>query len=401
MILVFLVFSIVLLLYTYLGYPLGMRLVARSRHRTSEQLPSAFPTPSVSVIIPAYNEEGVIAGCLDALLLLEYPSDDIEFLVGSDGSTDRTDEIVRTYAASCSKIKFFPYTARRGKMLVLNDLIQEASGDVLLFVDADILLLPDALSFHIRHFLDPQIAGVAGSLRFVSSVTNSSLFPERLYQTFDEKLRNAESALGATVGVFGGNYSMRRSLWRALPSPLVHDDLFTVLVMLEAKKRIVFEPRAIAVEHYARTAKDEFKRKARFASRGLYTLSFFRALLSPLRGRTALMLWSHKILRWFTPYILLVVALTTFLEYLDTGSLFAMILLIVESSTIAAALIGMVLEKSGVSVRLFQQAWWFLLMSAAFALGIFRYVFRLDRQLWESSTRADIRNTSQHQVPAP
>jgi len=379
------------LLYAYILYPLFIFALASLRTRRS--LSDESFQPRVSIIISAYNEELHLEQCLDSLLIQNYPTEKIEILIGSDGSSDRTNTILANYAASHSSLKPHLFESRRGKMQVLNDLISEAQGEILLFVDADMTLSPDSLTNHVRHYIDKEVGGVAGIYRIVSDVPTGIFGSENDYQSYEMLLRKNESLIHSTVGLSGGNYSIRKELWKELPSDEIHDDLFSVYTLLESGKRILFEPSAISTERFVRSVREEFRRKARFASRGFATLKFFPELLSPQAGLVAVMIWSHKILRWISPFLLAIIFATTIVGTVRGYAAYFSILLVIELVGILIAMIGWVLNTMAISVPVVRQIFWFVAMNLAFMLGTMRYLFGKDEQHWVIATRAGSSST--------
>src|SRR6185312_4274634 len=209
-----------LLAYCYVLYPFLVKAVARS-------FPHPWATdsmlrPSISIILPVYNEEQVLERCVNALLTLDYPVNKLEIIMGSDGSNDATNDIIKRYAQRHSIIKPYIFPRQRGKMEVLNDLVTRATGEILFFVDADVMLSRNTLIRHAQHYASEEIGGVAGKLVIDGGPTDV-LESEQKYLALETSLREDESLLNSTVGLYGGNHSMRRSLWRVLPSK-VHDD---------------------------------------------------------------------------------------------------------------------------------------------------------------------------------
>jgi cellulose synthase/poly-beta-1,6-N-acetylglucosamine synthase-like glycosyltransferase len=375
-----------LLIYAYIFYPLLVAALAKLRPRVS--VPDESFTPRISVIISAYNEEKHLAACLDSLLAQDYPESSVEILVGSDGSIDATNSILSRYSDANPILKKFLFESRRGKMRVLNDLVSHAGGDILFFVDADMMLSPRSFRNHARHYGQPDTGGVAGIYRLVSDAPSGVFVAENDYHSYEMWLRNNESLVSSTVGLSGGNYSIRKESWRELPSDQIHDDLFSVFTLFSSGKRLLFEPKAISTENFIRRLSEEFRRKARFSSRGFETLRYFPHLISPRAGFQALMIWSHKILRWLSPVLLLVIFLSTSVAafyhlwgYIET-------LLIIELSLIGIAAIGGIFYLVKISLPVFRHLFWFSAMNVAFITGTFRYLFRLDKKHWLIAERS-------------
>ncbi len=388
----------IILLYTYFFYPLLIGALAKLRPRFSPTDESYIPR--ISIILSAYNEERQIEQCLDSLLCQSYPMENVEILIGSDGSSDNTNSILQKYSLDHRSVKPFFFEVRRGKIGVLNDLINQSTGDILFFVDADMTLSPYSLTKHVRHYVSQEVGGVAGIYRIIG-VPDSGVFEsENDYHSYEMWLRKNESLIHSTVGLSGGNYSLRKKLWRELPSDFIHDDLFSVFTLLQSGKRLLFEPLAISTEHFVRSIGEEFHRKARFASRGFETVKYFPKLLAPQAGMTAIMIWSHKILRWIAPFLFLTIFIATVAGSIHGYFLFFSILIVLELAGITAALIGFIFNAMNISMPVFRHAFWFVAMNLAFMVGAFRFIFRLDKEHWAIATRASLVNQIAHKEEA-
>ncbi|HYM20928.1 MAG TPA: glycosyltransferase [Candidatus Kapabacteria bacterium] len=374
--------------YCYLFYPLVIRLLAMWFPRPLSNDESYRPT--VSVILSVHNEEKVIERCIDSVLALDYPRDRLEIIIGSDGSTDRTNEILKSYQSLSPIFRLHLYSEQRGKITVLNDIISLSTGEILFFIDADIELAPNALAAQVSHYIDNTIGAVAGSYE-IGSADRSSLFAsEREYLTLEQQIRDSESRFYSTVGLAGCNYTVRRSLWQPLPDTLVHDDLYMVLSVLDKNHRVAFEQRSIATERFARTLREEFRRKSRFASRGYHTFAFFPKLILPRAGRTAFILWSHKLLRWSSPFFALTLVGLATLGFAVTSLLIYKVILICAAVISGFALIGFAAEMAGVSIPVLRQLSWLFVMNAAYVVGTIKYITRSDEEIWRSSSRGSV-----------
>ncbi|MEP7235610.1 MAG: glycosyltransferase, partial [Ignavibacteriota bacterium] len=370
----------------YLLYPLLIRQLARIFPMAS--LRDESFRPQVSIILAVYNEESVLLRCIDSLLRLDYPIDLIEIIIGSDGSSDRTNQILTELSVAHEIILPVYFPERRGKMSVINDLAELAKGDILFFADADITLSANALKAQIRHFADPMIGAVAGSYRIqVDSAAHGHASSEKYYASHEQNIRLNEALFCTTVGVFGGNYSIRHALWRPLPDGLVHDDTFVAYNIMDKGKRVYCEPESISTDTYNRTLKDEFRRKSRSASRGYHTLTFFPRLVGFAGGKNSFLLWSHKLLRWLSPFLML----TAFI--LSVAGLFIYaeeryFLLVLFFCTIATiTFLGWILEYLDIRVPIIRQSMWFVSMNIAYISGTIKFLTKSDESVWSQAGR--------------
>lgn len=287
--------------WVYFGYPLALRLGLLGRRKPFER---GGDWPLVSVIIAAHNEEPSIQAKIENVLASDYPRERIEILVGSDGSSDGTEDIVRQFAAEGVGLISFP--RQQGKSAMQNGLAAAASGEILVFTDADCLFSRDALGSIAGNFADASVGLVTARPRYENASETSVTENESLYLRYETWLRRQESERGILAMASGSLFAMRRSLWRPL-DPNLGDDFAFPLDVAEAGMRNVLEPRATVLTRLSQNQpRSMLRMKVRIISKDLRALLAHRALLNPARhGALAVSLWSHKLLRWLVPYALL------------------------------------------------------------------------------------------------
>jgi len=290
-----------LLLYTYVGYFLVVALLAcfiRRRHHSDDK-----HTPAVSLVISLHNEEKLIGQRIDNFEALDYPSGRCELLLGDDCSTDRTREIVRQRCAGNLRIRFFPFDTHQGKTAVINTLVPQANGTIIAFTDANTFYAPDSLRKMVRHFADPQIGSVSGRLILKSA---TGVNTDDGYWKYETLLKRLEGQLGIVLGANGGIYSLRKELFRPLKSDVIQiDDFIWPVSVYERGYRGVYEPAAIANEEASPDVEAEFRRKVRIGTGDYRALVECWRLLLPWQGWIAFAFWSHKVVRWLAPFLLL------------------------------------------------------------------------------------------------
>lgn len=287
--------SLTLLTYSYAGYPILLLCICRSTGiRASESEPVE---PSVSIVMPVFNEENVIAEKINNLLSLRYPNEKFEILIVSDASSDKTAEIVKSFRNE--GVRLLELEKRTGKAGALNLGLADADGEVVVFTDASILLEPDALAEIVKPFQDPRIGCVSGE----DHIDGGS--GEGFYGRYELFLRNMESRAGSIVGASGCFYAQRRDLASGF-KPGTAPDFHSVLETVEKGYRAITCRKARGYMGSVKSAKGEFRRKIRTLLRGITTLMVWKHLLNPGRyGLFAISLWSHKVLRWFGGVLLL------------------------------------------------------------------------------------------------
>ena len=289
-----------LLVYTYVLYPglLGLWRLRRSRSVVPSD-PDVWPTLSIS--LPAYNEEHQIAETLESLLSLDYPRDRIQILVVSDASADRTDDIVRAYGDRGVELLRLP--ERRGKGAAEAAAIPHLSGEIVVNTDASIRVVPDALKPLIRQFSDPEVGLASGRDISVAPGVENANQGESKYVGYEMAVRDLETRVGSIVGASGCFYAIRSHLHR-IPLPVsLSRDFAAALHCRERGYRAVSVPEAICFVPRAASLSQEYRRKVRTMTRGLQTLLHKRNLINPFRYPLfAWMLFSHKVCRWLVPW---------------------------------------------------------------------------------------------------
>lgn len=295
--------TIGLLFYTYAGYPALLWLLSLVKRRDESWKADPIEWPEVSILISAYNEEHVIAERIQNLLFLDYPRERLEIVVGSDGSTDRTREIVKRYQSQ--GVRLIAFKQRRGKASVLNDLIFLARGEISVLTDANTFFQPDAVRELVRALSrHPFACAVVGCLDLRSSSTGGNL--DGAYWRYETWIKTLESRFGALLGANGAIYAFRREQYQSLPKEAIVDDfLIPMLMRLRLGGKVFFVPSARAWESSPERVKDEFRRRVRIGAGDLQALTWTWPLLLPWKGMVALAYFSHKVLRWFGPWFML------------------------------------------------------------------------------------------------
>jgi cellulose synthase/poly-beta-1,6-N-acetylglucosamine synthase-like glycosyltransferase len=362
--------------YTYAGYPL--LLILLSRFRGKPVLRREF-TPTVTVIIAAYNEERDLAEKLENTFALDYPKSKIEIIVTSDCSTDRTDEIVRSFEPR--GVKLHRQAERLGKTAAQNAAVEKANGEIILFSDATTHYRPDVLRLMVRSFADPSVGCVTGNLIYAHVDDSSVSHGTRSYWNYEFLLRKHESAVTSMIGVCGCMYAVRKSAY----VPLYHEacsDFIVATTMVRQGLRAVYEPEAVCVEEPNMKANKELAVRVRIVTQTLADLWRNRDVLNPFRkGFYAVQLLSHKVLRYLIPVFLIAVLATSavlaFSSWFYAAIFFAQILFYLA----AAASAFMV--RLGVNSPLLALPHYFVIANLACLIALFKLI-RGERYIkWE------------------
>jgi cellulose synthase/poly-beta-1,6-N-acetylglucosamine synthase-like glycosyltransferase len=365
--------SVAIVVYTYVVYPAAVYLASRFRPERTPDKPSQ---PAVSVVISLYNEEVNVEAKIASLRALDYPPGLVQILIGSDGSTDRTNELLRRQSA-LHPITVVCREERAGKPAMLNTLVPLATGDLLVFTDARQRLDASALRELTKHFEDPGIGSVSGELHFEN--VSGKPVGVGLYWEYEKFIRRSESRLSSMLGATGALYAIRRELFTPVPADLVLDDVFIPLKAVEKGYRAIFEPAARIYDRIAGSARAEFARKSRTLAGNFQLLQYFPWAVNPFAGVVAWQYFSHKVLRLFVPYCLLAVFGTN-LFLLGTafyGATFA-----AQAAFYLCAIAGAFTNRP---TRLFDVPHMFCVMNGAAVVGLYRFLAGSQGAVWQKA----------------
>lgn len=368
-----------LVAYTYVGYSATILLLAQFIRRPVRRAPVE---PTVTYLITAYNEEKSIAAKLEQVLSLDYPRDRLDILVASDGSTDQTDEIVRTFADR--GVKLVRVEGRVGKTETQNQAVKQATGEIIIFSDATTFYEHSAIRNIVRNYADPDVGAVSGRYEYRNPTGASIGVGSILFWSYENLIKTLQTRIRTISGACGCIYSIRRSLYAPLPPDII-SDLVEPLKILEKGYRIVFEPEAVAFEETTEHTKEEFSMRVRVATRGMRGLIYMRALFNPFRfGFVSFQLFSHKVMRWCVPlFAVLLLAANAFL----LGHWFYNTVFILQLLFYAAAAAAFVMEKANVTFKPLTIPLYFVTVNLAAVVAMIRVWRGYKAVTWETVRR--------------
>jgi cellulose synthase/poly-beta-1,6-N-acetylglucosamine synthase-like glycosyltransferase len=378
--------ALAVIVYSYAIYPL---LVVLRGLLWVRPYTSAAVTPRVSLIIAAYNERASIAAKIDNILALDYPREQLEVLIASDGSNDGTDAIVRAYEGPHLRLLALP---RQGKAAALNSAVAAAHGDILVFSDANSMYAPGALRALVRPFAAPEVGGVAGNQVYVKQHANAGITGagEQSYWDFDRVLKQFQSRAGNVISATGAIYAIRRSLFHPVAAGVTDDFTISTGVIVQGS-RLVFAPDAIAYEPVAGAGGVEFGRKVRVITRGLRAVQLRRTLLNPFRyGFYSLQLFSHKLLRRLVVFPLLLLLVTSSLLW-NQGPLYQ-VATVAQLAFYGLAALGWALANTPLRrAKIFTLPFYFCMVNYAALLAALN-VLRGNRiERWEPQRQTNVK----------
>jgi biofilm PGA synthesis N-glycosyltransferase PgaC len=380
--------SIAVILYTYLGYGLLLFILLKIKSLLfgKKEIPAIGYTPSVTVVVAAYNEAYCIEEKIINTLALNYPENKIRFVFITDGSTDETPDIIAKYP----QILGMHEPGRSGKIAAVHRAMSKVETEIVVFTDANTMLNQDAILLMCRHYQDEKVGAIAGEKRVQIDETADATAGEGFYWKYESKLKKWDSELYSVVGAAGELFSIRTCLYEPVSPDTILDDFMISMNIAVKGYKIVYEPDAYATELASANTGEELKRKIRIAAGGVQSTIRLKALLLPFKQPILTFEYiSHRILRWVvTPYLMILtffinIALVAVHGFLNIYGL----MLLGQLFFYAAAILGWIMEQKQIKVKVFFIPYYFCLMNYAVIAGFARYFFAEQSVLWEKAKR--------------
>ncbi|HOP40899.1 MAG TPA: glycosyltransferase family 2 protein [Geobacteraceae bacterium] len=363
-------------LYTYFGYTILVPVIALFFRKPVDR---AEIEPRITFLITAYNEEKNIRTKLEQLLSLDYPPERLEVMVASDGSTDRTDEIVREFDGRGVILK--RVEGRVGKTATQNEAVKAATGDVVIFSDATTVYEKDAIRKLVRNYADPAVGAVSGRYEYVNPTGAPVGIGSILFWKYENFIKSMQTRIRTITGCCGCIYSVRRSAYVPLPPDII-SDLVEPLKIIESGYRVVFEPEAVAYEETTEKPAEEFGMRVRVITRAMRGILYVKSLINPIRYPfVAFQLISHKVLRWLIPFFLIIVLIAN--AFL-LGHWFYNLVFALQLAFYLAALTGLVADRLGWKCRLLAIPLYFCVVNAASMVAFWKTLKGQKMVTWET-----------------
>lgn len=357
--------SLLLIAYNYFIYPIFITLLSfvKKKAHVKEEI-----TPTVSMVIAAYNEEKVIGGKLDNSLSLDYPKGNLEIIVVSDGSNDKTSEIVESY--SDKGVISLHNPERAGKTAALNRGVARAKGEIIVFSDANPMYNSEAIKKLVRNFADPTVGGVTGLKSILKKDDRASSEGDSLYWKYESFIKIKESAVGSITTADGEIFAIRKDLFRPVETYLINDDTAITFNIIRVKKRVVYEPEAVSTELASIQLKDDFGVKVRMVAGGFQSVLYFFWDLFPPTTFFAFEFLSHKLIRWLVPVFMI----TLFVSNVFISKPVYTIFLAGQIIFYLSAGLGYLILNSGKNPGAFYFPLYFCVMNLAALMGLLKFV---------------------------
>ena len=359
--------TLLIVFYTYIGYGILLYIIIRlKRLLKGAPLQPAMPAdedlPTMTLMICAYNEEDVVKEKMENTLALDYPKDKFRIMWVTDGSNDRTNELLKAYPEV--DVVFSP--ERRGKTAALKHGLRELKTRYVAFTDANTMINSGALREIARLFSDPTVGCVSGEKRVAARKAGEMAAEgEGLYWKYESTLKRWDSELYSAMGAAGELYAIDPKLCREVPDEALLDDFMLSMYVVQAGKRIAYTPDAFAREYGSANIYEESKRKRRIAAGGLQSIWWLRSMLNPLRQPLVTFQYvSHRVLRWsITPIAMVLLLLVNIALVFMGAETFYTVMLILQAIFYLMALSGWLLNRFGYKNKLLYTAYYFVFMN--------------------------------------
>lgn len=380
--------SLGIVFYAFFGYGILLYILVKIRillkgKRTIPSYQEQWPT--CTLIVAAYNEESYILNKIHNTLALNYPKEKLNLLFITDGSNDKTPQIISQFP----EIRLMHQPQRNGKIAAVHRAMLTVTSDITVFTDANTDLNADALKHICRHYADATVGAVSGEKRVAIETVSDATAGEGFYWKYESKLKTWDSELYSVVGAAGELFSVRTALYEHVEPDTILDDFMISMRIAQKGYRIVYEPTAYAVEHGSENIKEELKRKIRIAAGGIQSIVRLKSLLLPKSHFILSFQYiSHRVLRWtVTPFLMILAYMLNLTLVLQGNSAMYLGLMGCQFLFYGLAILGWLLEKQAIRIKILFIPYYFCMMNYAVIAGIQRYLGGKQSAAWEKSKR--------------
>ncbi|MFN8254263.1 MAG: glycosyltransferase [Bacteroidales bacterium] len=379
-------FSIAALIHSYFLYPALLLLFAKFYKHNSIVYENEIELPEVTVIMAVRNAEKVIEKKIRSIFESGYIKDKIHFLIGSDASDDNTDSIIHKLEKEFPRIYFYRFNQRLGKIAIVNKLFEKSKSEILILTDVHAFPEKGAILNLVKHFKNQEINVVGGKLRNLRKDRKGIAYEEDSFLKFEFWLKNAEGKIwGTMMGAYGAFYAIRKSVFTKVPDNFIVDDFYISIKAIEKKGRAICEPEAVAYENVPGDINTEFKRKTRISMGNFQNLKALFPVLYKRNMALSLAFFSHKIIRWTGPVLLIIIILSS--GTLSRSGYFYHIFFIMMVLTFLAPIIDYFCRKIQIHVLILRFITHFYYMNLALLYGMFKFMKGVKTNVWEPTKR--------------
>ena len=382
--------SLFIVAYSYVLYGILVWLLIFIRNIFAKDKSLVFDSkflPSVSLVIATFNEEAIIDKKINNTLDLDYPKDKLDIYFVTDGSTDATNDLLKKHAG----IKVLFRVERRGKVAAINHAMEFVNTPYVIFCDANTFLNRECVKEIIKHYTNENTGAVAGEKKVIdaSLKNNAAGSGEGLYWKYESILKKLDARFYTVVGAAGELFSMRTNLYEPVDTDILLDDFMISMNICRKGYRVMYEPRAYAMEAPSISIKEEQKRKIRISAGGFQSIYLLKDLLNIFKyGKLSFQYISHRVLRWAVcPFLLPIIFILNAILAFTANEKILIYLFIAQIVFYVSAFTGWLFAQKNIKIKIFYVPYYFLFMNVALYLGLIRYIKKKQTVLWEKAQR--------------
>ena len=376
-----------IIVYTYLGYGILLFLLVQIKRlfkKRKTPQPTDEALDEITLIVPCFNEEDYIEEKIKNCLALDYPKDKLKLLFVTDGSSDRTNDIIKRYQEVALEFK----PERKGKNAAVNRVMPLVDTPIVAFCDANTLLNPQAIYNIARHYQHDHVGAVAGEKRVLDE-KGTAAGSEGAYWKYESKLKQWDSELNTVVGAAGELFSIRTELFEPVPKDVIIEDFRLSMNIAKKGYKVVYEPDAYAMETASASIEEEHKRKVRISAGGLREVGYFIGLLNFFKyGWLSFQYVSHRMFRWTLAPLFLPIVFVTNAILITTGNQLYIILFALQVLFYLLAFLGHLLRNIDIKFKALFIPYYFVFMNLSVYQGLFRLIKGRQSVVWEKAKRA-------------
>lgn len=378
--------SVAAMFHSYVLFPFFLDLFSRNKKQNSVVYSQHDKElPSISILMSVHNEEQVIEKKINSLLNTSWAKHKLSIVIGSDDSSDDTNQIVERLANLHPEIVLYPFSKRQGKPNVINQLMENVDTDIVILTDAKAYFTVDTIFEMVKHFKNPEIAIVGANLINNNLVENGIAFQEKAFMSREIRMKYQEGLLwGSVIGAYGACFAIRKQDYTFVPQNYLVDDFFITMNVLKKQKRVIYELNSICYESVPEKLKEEFRRKVRIATGNFQNLKTFSSMLFGPTLPIAYCFWSHKVIRWIGPFFIIFAIISVlFLQSI----LFYRIVALAIGVIILIPFVDFLLNKLKVNLVLLRFVTHFFSMNIALLVGLVKYLKGVNSNVWQPTQR--------------
>lgn len=371
-------FCVIAILHTYLFYPLGLMLFSKKR-KAQKIYDHNTIMPQVTILMAVYNEANVLNEKIQSVINTSYPLNKLVFFIGSDASTDGTNQIIKSWAVKYPFIHLHEFNARTGKAEIINELVKRSNTDILILTDANVIFTKETIIHLIKHFADNKVAQVCSNIIKVSDTHQGISQQEKNYMVIENKIKLYESLTwNVVMGAEGGCNAIRKENYAVVPPNFCVDDFYISMNVIEQGREIVFEKEAVCFEDAPSLSSVEFSRKVRISTGNFQNLFRYKKMLLTFWRGASFAFLSHKVLRWITPFLLLICLFSSV-----ALSFYCKIFIFIS----VIQLIGCLSPFFKTERKYFKTIAHFYLMNLALLTGFLKFLSGVKTNIWQPTER--------------